>query len=834
MQVSSDTEDQEVLKRVLRAIELATKHHKFALYFVQSQLLTDQDNYLNYLKEQCNEMGVELLRVDLSRKIIKNPREVILNELNEKFPNGKPDKLTIAVTGLEASILADANEESPAVLQILNMGREHYARDLPYPSMFWLPSYAITKIASVAPDFWAWRGVGVNELVSSEEAKRQAINDAFRLHEPTNWNEGLYQINLFARLILGHPGSENGTDEQKREYRNLQYRLGAAYHSLEKYPRAYQHYRRAQEIGKLLTDFAQQGKELNSLGLVCRAMGELQKSLKYFMEYRAITEKRGDTEGLGVALGHIGLLYRDMQQNETAIEYFKHAQTINKEIRNRSGESDNLGNLGLAYQELGNIEKAIKYHLEALKVSKQIEDLKRVIQDLSNLGIAFDSQGKTKDAIGCFQQALELSRKSKDRPNERDLFIKIARCFWELGELEKAQDYYTGAEDTCQEMGDDRNLCEVLIHLAELSHEFEETKKEIDLYERALDLSRNLRDDETKLHCLRMLIQLHHRQRDPDKAKKYIDNVYKLLGSDLKLKKINVWLKNGSNRQQGSLAINSEYYLCLNIGEPVFGNFPLCQTDFIFNLVSEREDLNKKLIGTGKTSRVSEEEQKQISPPTPETYGVEEKPINVTETSRSTTLSYIDESQPTDLTPDQQPRQESSGLFHEEFSKEMVEVSVHLQDSKAFMFDTNEKRLFVSWAKDSETIYFRITPQKIGKDCITIEGAANDIPFDDLTINIEVKEAVLTEDNIIYIGNKAVMAYVLAVVTQFNTGIDEVLLMARGRAISRAVDTAEVVRNKFMQDVEIKDLKIGTEHMEGKEGNIANVSSIEITMKVKA
>jgi DNA-binding protein len=78
------------------------------------------------------------------------------------------------------------------------------------------------------------------------------------------------------------------------------------------------------------------------------------------------------------------------------------------------------------------------------------------------------------------------------------------------------------------------------------------------------------------------------------------------------------------------------------------------------------------------------------------------------------------------------------------------------------------------------------------------------------------------------------MAYVLAVVTQFNTGIDEVLLMARGRAISRAVDTAEVVRNKFMQDVEIKDLKIGTEHMEGKEGNIANVSSIEITMKVKA
>jgi DNA-binding protein len=93
----------------------------------------------------------------------------------------------------------------------------------------------------------------------------------------------------------------------------------------------------------------------------------------------------------------------------------------------------------------------------------------------------------------------------------------------------------------------------------------------------------------------------------------------------------------------------------------------------------------------------------------------------------------------------------------------------------------------------------------------------------------------MTDDNVVYIGNKSVMSYVLAVVTQFNTGLsDEVVIKARGRAISRAVDTAEVVRNKFMQGVEVKDIKIGTEVITGEGGDKANVSSMIITLKAKA
>ncbi len=87
-----------------------------------------------------------------------------------------------------------------------------------------------------------------------------------------------------------------------------------------------------------------------------------------------------------------------------------------------------------------------------------------------------------------------------------------------------------------------------------------------------------------------------------------------------------------------------------------------------------------------------------------------------------------------------------------------------------------------------------------------------------------------TEENVIYIGNKPPMSYVLAVVTQFNSGSNEVIIKARGRAISRAVDAAEITRNRFVSDAKIKEIKIGTESITNEEGRTSNVSSIEISL----
>lgn len=82
--------------------------------------------------------------------------------------------------------------------------------------------------------------------------------------------------------------------------------------------------------------------------------------------------------------------------------------------------------------------------------------------------------------------------------------------------------------------------------------------------------------------------------------------------------------------------------------------------------------------------------------------------------------------------------------------------------------------------------------------------------------------------NIVYIGSKPVMTYVLACITQLNEGNTDLILKARGRAISRAVDTAEIIRHRFVTDAVIKEINISTEQIERNEGGTANVSAIEI------
>ena len=98
----------------------------------------------------------------------------------------------------------------------------------------------------------------------------------------------------------------------------------------------------------------------------------------------------------------------------------------------------------------------------------------------------------------------------------------------------------------------------------------------------------------------------------------------------------------------------------------------------------------------------------------------------------------------------------------------------------------------------------------------------------------KVNERREVDSNVIFVGKKPAMSYVLACVTQFNGGRGEIVLKARGRAISHAVDVAEIVRNKFVTDTEIKNVDISTEEVESEQGEKLNVSSIAIVLGKKA
>jgi len=89
------------------------------------------------------------------------------------------------------------------------------------------------------------------------------------------------------------------------------------------------------------------------------------------------------------------------------------------------------------------------------------------------------------------------------------------------------------------------------------------------------------------------------------------------------------------------------------------------------------------------------------------------------------------------------------------------------------------------------------------------------------------------ESKIIFIGRKPAMSYVLAIITSFSaSNTKEITLKARGQAITTAVDAAEIARNRFLKDLTISKIAIGTEEMPPREGENSSrmVSTMEIVL----
>lgn len=89
------------------------------------------------------------------------------------------------------------------------------------------------------------------------------------------------------------------------------------------------------------------------------------------------------------------------------------------------------------------------------------------------------------------------------------------------------------------------------------------------------------------------------------------------------------------------------------------------------------------------------------------------------------------------------------------------------------------------------------------------------------------------KSDVIFVGNKPPMNYVLAIITSLSArNAKEITLKARGQAITTAVDVAEITRNRFLKDLKVSKIGIGTEEMPPREGENRTrmVSTMEITL----
>jgi archaea-specific DNA-binding protein len=92
-----------------------------------------------------------------------------------------------------------------------------------------------------------------------------------------------------------------------------------------------------------------------------------------------------------------------------------------------------------------------------------------------------------------------------------------------------------------------------------------------------------------------------------------------------------------------------------------------------------------------------------------------------------------------------------------------------------------------------------------------------------------MEERAPMAQNHIYVGKKPVMSYAMSALIQLSQA-GEVVIKARGLAIGRAVDVAEIVTKRLGNGAfAVKNISISTEQVKSVDtGEMRNVSSIEI------
>ena len=84
--------------------------------------------------------------------------------------------------------------------------------------------------------------------------------------------------------------------------------------------------------------------------------------------------------------------------------------------------------------------------------------------------------------------------------------------------------------------------------------------------------------------------------------------------------------------------------------------------------------------------------------------------------------------------------------------------------------------------------------------------------------------------NLVIMGNKPIMNYVVACLTLFNEGAETVKVRARGKHINKAADTVGLLRRVFLPNLRVVEAETGTDVLTRTDGNQAHVSILEIVI----
>ncbi|MDP2935148.1 MAG: tetratricopeptide repeat protein, partial [Dehalococcoidia bacterium] len=321
-EIEPSPENQEELLGLIRLIEYS---QGFTLAFARCNQVPLRQETAARLREALASMDIGVVEVGLSGPVL-NLREVIVEQLSA---SPSRERLAVMVVGLEHSIPSD--EVAPPVLGVMNMGRELYRRDIPYPLVLWLPEYAVSAVARVAPDFWHWR------------------SGVFQFNTPANVLESLTERAVY------DSDSANLTMARKKERIYILERLLEDYYEVR---------------GQGLWKQRRRAELLRSLADVHYELGHYGEARRLYQESQEIQKDLGDRAGIAATLHQLAMVSQGQGDLAEARRLYQESLEIDRELGNRAGIASSLHNLGALAQGQGDLAEARRLYQESLEMKK--------------------------------------------------------------------------------------------------------------------------------------------------------------------------------------------------------------------------------------------------------------------------------------------------------------------------------------------------------------------------------------------------------------------------------------------------------------------------------
>jgi len=433
----------------------------------------------------------------------------LLDELTQRLatlPRQEGKKLILVLRGLENAI--GVVGDYPKFLVDLNFVRDAYIKYVPYPVLFVLPDYAITRFAQFAGDFWAWRS-GVFKFQTTQEAREFAVEKIFdgRVRGSYIKPEKQERIDLLHRLLMeSNPsGSDPESNRNASSQINILNELGGAYDSLSEYNQAIEFYHQALELSRKIAHRNGEASSLNNLGIAYDSLGQYQQAIHFYQQSLEIYREIGDRHGEASSLMNLGIAYKSLGQYQQVIHFQQQSLGIYREIGDRNGEASSLNNLGLAYKSLGQYQQSIQFQQQSLEIYREIGDRNGEASSLNNLGLAYYSLGQYQQSIQFHQQSLEIYREIGDRHGEASSLNNLGNAYDSLGQYQQANQFYQQSLEIKREIGDRFGEANSLGNLGNVYVSLGQYQQAIQFYQQSLDIEREIGDRNGEANSLNNL-----------------------------------------------------------------------------------------------------------------------------------------------------------------------------------------------------------------------------------------------------------------------------------------------------------------------------------------